>query len=66
MTGNTVQDSRGVGEINWLIRGCNYDLSVLQLLIELGTLAVLVGSSDELVALLFQPFSNPEFVLGSS
>lgn len=42
------------------------DFSIDQFLIELGVLTLLVGGGDQGVALILEPFSETEFVLGGS
>ncbi len=48
------------------LRGGDDDLRINQLLVKGAVLAVLVGGGDECVALLLQPFSEPELVLGGA
>jgi hypothetical protein len=49
-----------------IIRSSYYDLSINELLIELGVLALLIRSSDESVALLLDPFPDAQLVLGGA
>jgi hypothetical protein len=42
------------------------DLSILELLVELGTLTVLVGGGDESVTLVLEPLADAELVLSGS
>ncbi len=46
------------------LRSGDDDFGVNEFLVEFGVLALLVGSGDESVALLFKPFPDAEFVLG--
>lgn len=46
------------------IRRGDDDLSVDQLLVELGVLALLVRGGDESVSLILEPFANTKLVLG--
>ena len=48
------------------VRCGNDDLSVDELLVELGVLALLVGGGDEGVALVLEPFADAELVLCGS
>lgn len=48
------------------LRGGDDDLGVYQLLVELGVLAVLVGSGHQGVTLILEPFPDPELVLRCS
>lgn len=56
----------------WALRGSSDvrcgddDLCVYKVLVELRVLALLVRGGNELVALLLNPFSDTEFVLGGS
>ena len=54
------------GACNENIRGSDDDLSVDELLLEDGVLALLVGGRDEGVALLLEPFPDAQLVLGGA
>ena len=61
-----------VGPPMWALRGsCDVrcgddDLCVDKVLVKLGVLALLVGSGDELVALLLDPFPQAKLVLSGT
>jgi hypothetical protein len=57
--------SHGLSKLVYSRRG-NDDFSVDELLVELGVLALLVGSGDEGVALVLEPLADAELVLGGS
>jgi hypothetical protein len=48
------------------IRSGDDDLSIDELLIELGVLALLVGGGDEGVALVLKPLADAQLVLGGA
>lgn len=45
-------------------RGCDDDFSIDQFLIELGVLTLLIGGSDQSVALILEPFPDSKLILG--
>lgn len=47
----------------WDIRSCDDDLSVDELLIELGVLTLLVGGGNKGVTLLLEPRADAELIL---
>lgn len=51
------------GQVTRVERSSDDDLSILELLVELGTLAVLVGGCDESVTLVLEPLADAELVL---
>jgi hypothetical protein len=54
------------GQVTGVERSGDDDLSILELLVELGTLAVLVGGCDESVTLVLEPLADAELVLSCS
>jgi hypothetical protein len=57
---------RGAVEMVSDVRGGNNDLSVHQLLVESGVLALLIRCGDEGVTLVLQPLADAQFVLGGT
>ncbi|KAI6762943.1 hypothetical protein HG530_008923 [Fusarium avenaceum] len=51
------------GQVTRVERSGDDDLSILELLVELGTLAVLVGGCDKSVTLVLEPLADAELVL---
>lgn len=47
-------------------RSSDDDFGIDKLLVELGALSILVGGSDQGVALIFEPLPQTQFILGGS
>lgn len=61
-----VMEHGDAADVGLYSRGGDDDLSVDELLVELGVLALLVGGGDEGVALVLEPLADAELVLGGA